>query len=176
MHNTREAKQPNVRKRLGKKIDTNTLHRHRNQLDRIRKGLEKGKIEDAAHWIHTCIEDPAKTGPERRQAKPQFDQDCYHHQKETMAKLQKTRHSKRVEDIDEYQQSQSQYKQLVIRKRKAYIERMQEAIIEEAETNPLQSNTPPSIKVSMKHIHGHLGGTYKLDHTRQAVEANDQTT
>ena len=49
--NTREGKQPNERKRLGMKIDMDALHRHRNQLDRIRKGLEKGKIEDAAHWI-----------------------------------------------------------------------------------------------------------------------------
>jgi len=78
IQNTREAKQSNVRKRLGKKIDTDALHRHRNQLNRIRKGLDKGKIEDAAHWIQTCKEDAPKPGPEGRQAKPWFDQECYH--------------------------------------------------------------------------------------------------
>ena len=78
MHNTGEAKKSNVSKRLGKKIDIGALHRHRNQLDTIIKALVKGKIEDAAHWIQTCIEDAAKPGPSRRQTKPWFDQECYH--------------------------------------------------------------------------------------------------
>ena len=47
-----------------------------------------------------------------------------------------------MEDVDEYRQSRSQYKQLVIRKRKAYIERTQEAIIEEAETDPYKAIHP----------------------------------
>jgi len=50
-----------------------------------------------------------------------------------------------LEDIDEYRQSGSQYKQLVIRKRKVYIERIQEAIIE-GRDRPLQSDMPPSTK------------------------------
>jgi hypothetical protein len=92
------------------------LHRHRNNLDRISKGLEKGKIEDAAHWIETCIEDAPKPEPERRHGKPWLDQECYHRRKVTLAKLHKTRQSKSVEDIDEYRQCRSHYKQLVIRK------------------------------------------------------------
>jgi hypothetical protein len=40
--NRREAKQSNVRKRLRKKIDTDALRRHSNQLNRIGKELEKG--------------------------------------------------------------------------------------------------------------------------------------
>jgi hypothetical protein len=131
-----------VRKILGKKIDMNALHRHRNQLDRVIKGLEKGKIEDAAHWIQTCIEDAAKPGPERRHAKPWFDLECYHRRKETLAKLHKTRQSKSLEDIDEHRKSRSQYKQLIIRKRKAHIEIMQKAIIEEAETDPYKAIHP----------------------------------
>ena len=159
IHNTREARQSNMRKRLGKKIDTDVLHRHRNQLNKIRKGLEKGKIEDAAHWIQTCIEDATKPGPERRQAKPWFDQECYHRQKETLAKLHKTRQSKSLENIDEYRQSRSQYKQLVIKKIKAYIERIQEAIIEEAETDPYkairhrQQRFQPSISMDTWEAH-----------------------
>jgi hypothetical protein len=112
-----------VRKRLGKKIDTDALRRHSNQLNRTEKGLEKRKIEDAAHWIQTCIEDAAKPGPEGKQAKPWFDQECYHRRKETLAKLHKTRQSKSLEDIDKYRQSRSQYKQMVIRKRKVYIKK-----------------------------------------------------
>ena len=128
-----------MRKRLGKKLDMDALHRHRNQLDMIRKGLQKRKTEDAEHWIQTCVEDAAKPGPERRQTKPWFDQECYHRRKETVTKLHKTRQSKSLERIGEYRQSRSQYKQLVIRKRKSYIERKQEAIIEEAETDPYKA-------------------------------------
>jgi len=40
---------------------------------------------------------------------------------------------------------------------------MQEAIIEEAETDPTKRYAPLP-KVSIRHIYGHLGGTYKQGH------------
>jgi hypothetical protein len=64
-----------------------------------------------------------------------------------------------LEDIDEYGKSRSQCKQLRIRKRKAYIEKMQEAIIEEAETEPYKAIRPrqqrfqPSISMDTWETH-----------------------
>jgi hypothetical protein len=93
--------------------------------------------------------------------------------------LHKTKQSKSLEDIDEYRQSRSQYKQLVRRKRKAYIERMQEAIIEEAESDPYKVIRPrqqrfqPSI--SMDTWEAHISRITYAKESRPMIRPPDKT-
>jgi hypothetical protein len=84
-----------------------------------------------------------------------------------------------LEDIDKYRQSRSQYKQLVIRNRKAYVEKAQEAITEEAEIDLYKSIRSrqqifqPSI--SMDTWEAHVSRITCAKESRQSIRLSDKT-
>ena len=128
---------------ISRKMNTEKLGQVATEAPDIITTILTGDLDGAIHMIEQAIHVLIETRhASQRKAKPWFDATCYQARKATIQALHKTKGTPLINDIQNYTNKLRDYKQLLMEKKKDFLEAEESMMIKAAEENPFSTLQP----------------------------------
>ena len=145
----KEEREGSRKDRTSRQLDNRLLEQKTEDWKEFGNHIREHNLERAALTLEKTIKSAMVHYPERR-SKKWFDRECYAKRRSALQALHIAKSTKNTEDTRHYSEIRKEYKTLLMRKRREYIEQEANRMIEEAKMDPYVALKPRKTQYSGK--------------------------